>query len=93
MNSFNSHSDEAIRTTSAAYLLAVGQLALSEFAALRGIDVSTLLALHNEAVESWAERWGCDPAAVLTEAARASNHLRSFAVRPSPAAGVPRLHA
>ena len=75
-NSFNT-TDESIRTTAAAYLLAVGQAALEDFAQARSLDFSTMVSLHQEAVEALVDKWDLDQPAVQTEANVAAVHLSS----------------
>lgn len=84
---------DTIRTTSAAYLLAVGQAAIQEFAALRGVDMTTMLALHKEAVEAWTLRWGCDMGAVVSEADAASLHIKTLNHPPVVKGEAHRHHA
>ena len=72
--------------------MAIGEFAISAFALSRGIDLSTMLALHREASEALAEKWHCDPAQVREEAHAASLLLTSNAFTPV-AVGGQRLHA
>ena len=84
--------EDAIRTSSAAYLLAVGEAAIRSFAQDRAVDLDTLIALQREAVTTWAHSWGCDMADVDEQAARAGALLTC---RPptAPAPGVRPLWA